>query len=110
MGLFFSLHSFSSQSQWLWFWSCSDHLTTMKTFLGASLLARILLVAILTLASSHSIVAQSETNDLGGLEMPLVNPPPQHGGTFWLLSDYYLDANGFIRFSRAPRPVIPLAD
>jgi hypothetical protein len=86
-----------------------NHLTTMKTFLGASLLARALIIATLLIPSKLPLLAQSETNDLGGLEIPLVDPPPQHGGTFWLLSGYYFDTNGFIHFSRPPTPCIPLA-
>src|ERR1051326_845848 len=81
----------------------------MKTFRGASLLPHALIIATLLIASNLALLAQSDTNDLGGLELPLVESPPQIGGTFRLLSSYYLDANGFIRFSRPPTPVIPMA-
>src|ERR1051325_579429 len=81
----------------------------MKAFRGASLLPHALIIATLLIASNLPLLAQSDTNDLGGLELPLVESPPQIGGTFRLLSSYYLDANGFIRFSRPPTPVIPMA-
>jgi len=82
----------------------------MKGSPGVSLLARSLLVTTLLTASDLPLLAQSDTNDNYVLELPLVESPPQVGGTFWLLSDYFYDTNGFLRFSRPPRPVIPLAD
>src|ERR1043165_9605824 len=81
----------------------------MKAFRGASLLAHTLITATLLIASDLSLFAQADTNDLGGLELLLVESPPQIGPTFPLLSSYYLDANGFSRFSRPPTPVIPMA-
>jgi len=82
----------------------------MKSLFGARFIIYSLLAATLLAASDLPLFAQSDTNDDYVLELPLVESPPQLGGTFWRLSDYFYDTDGFLRFSRPPRPVIPLAD
>src|SRR5437762_13866796 len=82
----------------------------MRTSPGAKLLTCCLLGATLLTLSDLPLFGQLDTNDLGGLELPLVESQPQLGSTFWLLSSHYIDTNGYIRFAHAPTPVIPLAD
>jgi len=52
--------------------------------------ARNFLAATLLTASNLPLLAQFDTYDIAGLELPLVESPPNFG-TFWRLSSYFYD-------------------